>query len=318
MQNQNNIIDKLIEEYPFLINQSLKIERQFVSESSRVYNTYLVKSNYSGFKEFVAKGSVLEKYSLKGEWQIIKLLKTKNFPCAQLLVPDHEPVNLLLLKYISGKKASERLLEKKNASETFFSIGELTGKLHTLEVSWFGNLEKNKNINWVLYSKENLRNRLAGSRKIIQYSLYKQTKDLLEDLVPIIESEKSEPPVLIHRDIYSDNFIIEEQTNKLYLIDYGMAIGGRPFYDLGKFYIFDLYHFPAYQKNFLSGYSRYINLPIDFNKKLKLYILIELLGCVNFFSSSKQKKALNSVIKILKELTSNKGRITKLINNTNF
>jgi len=313
MQDYKKVIQFLYKEYQFFKDHSLKVERQFQSESSRIYNTFLIKSDLPDFENFVAKGPILKKYTLKGEWKILNLLKTKNYSCPQLLVLEHEPANYLLLKYINGQKASERLLKNINRTETFSKMGELISELHTFEVIKFGNLDDKININWGAYLNENTQSRLTGCRNIISDDLCQKSKKLLVNLRKIIDFEGQNPPVLIHRDIYSDNFIFRKNPNKLFLIDYGMAIGGRPFYDLGKFYIFDLYRFPEYKNDFLNGYQRNIKLPMDFNEYLKLYILRELLGCVNFFSTNNQIKNLNLIIKILGELVSETGIITKLI-----
>jgi len=307
MANYPEVIKTLIAEYPFLRDANLIIIKQFFSESSRQYNTYLVKSRAPGFQQFVAKGIVLPKYSLINEWLVLKLLNQQQFACPKLLIPNHKPKKYILLEYISGQEASKLLLKIVNPKTIFKQIGELTGKFHTISAPWFGELAQDNNTDWADFLRTNTRERLKGASQIISASTHRKTKKLLESFDDLIIDEGKLPPILIHRDIYSDNFIVEKTTQQMYLIDFGMAIGGRPFYDLAKFYIFDLYRFPKCANDFLSGYTKYIQLPPDFDMRLKLYLLRELLGCINFFRSTNKTNYLQLTTKLLKELVGKKN-----------
>jgi len=321
MTNHPEIINLITQEYPFLIaheypflkNSTLGIEKQFYSESSRQYHTYLVKSNYPRFEKFVAKGTLNPKYTLENEWQVLKQLNKASFPCPKLLLPEHQPQDFLLLKFIEGIKASEKLLKNEDIAQVFAQIGNLTGWLHTIKAKGYGDLTKTEKVDWANYSQTNITKRLNGARKIISEDLFVQSSELIKSLHDLLIEESRLPPVLIHRDIYCDNFIVENETNQYYLIDYGMAIGGRPFYDLAKFYIFDLYRFPDQVNSFLQGYNQHINLPENFEELLKLYLVRELLGCINFFHSIKKQNYLELMIQILGELVNETGTITKLI-----
>jgi tRNA A-37 threonylcarbamoyl transferase component Bud32 len=306
MANYAEVKKALIAEYPFLQDANLVITKQFFSESSRQYNTYLVKSRAPGFEQFVAKGIVLPKYSLTNEWLVLKLLNQQQFACPKLLIPTHKPNKFILIEHISGQKASQLLLEIANPKNIFKQIGELTGKFHTIKAPWFGELTKNSNVDWAEYLRRNTRERLERTSQMISAPTHKKTKKLLESFDDLIIDEGELSPVLIHRDIYSDNFIIEKTTQQMYLIDFGMAIGGRPFYDLAKFYIFDLYRFPKYEDDFLSGYQKHIVLPNNFKYLFKLYLLRELLGCINFFHSIGKTNYLQLTTKLLDKLVSEK------------
>lgn len=313
--NKTKLINTLILEYPFLENTNVEFAKQFYSESSRAYNTYLVRSNLPSYEQFVAKATMMRKYSLLNERLVLNKLNNINFPCPKLLLPQHEPQSFLLLEYIIGVRASEKLTKKENVAEIFFNIGALTGKLHKIKVDHFGDLTKNIKVNWASHLQRNTTERLNGAKKIISASLYNKAGKLLKSFDKLMLSEGALPPVLIHRDIYSDNFIVRK-TNEMVLIDYGMAIGGRPFYDLAKFYIFDLYRFPDYVNDFLTGYAKHVALPANFAELIKLYLLRELLGCINFFHQQKKQNYLKLVIQILGELVNKTGIITQLIINS--
>ena len=203
MANYPEVKKTLIAEYPFLQKANLVIAKQFFSESSRQYNTYLVKSHAPGFEQFVAKGIIMSKYSLTNEWLVLKLLNQQQFACPKLLIPNHEPKKIMLLKFINGQKASELLQKTANPKIIFKQIGELTGKLHSINAPWFGELTNNKNIDWSNYSRKNMTERLKGASQIISASTHKKAKKLLESFDDLIIDEGKLPPVLIHRDIYS-------------------------------------------------------------------------------------------------------------------
>ncbi len=301
----------LIQEYPDYISQGVKVLKQFTSSDGRVFNTFLIEDKAI---RFIAKGVVHDTYSLEGEWNILKLVSGKDLPSPKLLFPDHLPHNFLLLEYIFGKNASELSLNSQDNKVVFKKVGATTGKLHSISVSSFGDLLHPTQINWTEYLRDKIQERLLGIESIAGEALYEKLVRLLKQLEPIIVSEKSNDPKLIHRDIYMDNFIISDQSNEAVLIDYAMALGGRPFYDLGKFYILELYRSPKNKSDFLDGYSQNIEIPSDFSDRLKLYIFKEALGMVYFFNKVGQKSAEAHAIQILNELADNNGVIVDLIN----
>ncbi len=300
----------LIQEYPDYISQDIKVLKQFASSDGRVFNTFLIEDKEI---RFIAKGIVYDTYSLEGEWNILRLVSGKDLPSPKLLFPDHLPHNFLLLEYIDGKNASESSSNSQDNKEIFKKVGATTGRLHSIPVESFGDLLHPAKIIWCDYLRDKIDERLLGTKTIVGDDFYKKLVGLRDQLEPILQSESSTKPRLIHRDIYLDNFIISDQTNEAVLIDYAMGIGGRPFYDLGKFYILELYRSPQNKADFLEGYSEYIDLPSDFSDRMRLYIFKEALGMVHFFNKVGQKKAEIHAINVLDELVNETGVIKDLI-----
>jgi fructosamine-3-kinase len=168
-------------------------------------------------------------------------------------------------------------------------------------------------VNWGMYLEQKLLERVNGCKNLLNLEIYDKAKNLIEELKPIIEIEAQGQPVLIHRDIYLENFIMCPATNQAVLIDYAMVKGGRPFYDLAKFYILDLYNHPEQRDNFLKGYQKYVPIPSDFNERMRLYLLKESLGMIHFFHSIDKPQYRNHAIKCLEELINKQGVIGHLI-----
>ncbi len=303
----------LIQEYPILKNSNLQIVKQFVSEKGRGYNTFLIESNLEGFLKFVAKGIVFDTQSLELEWKTLTILSQRHANAPLLLIPDHVPQNFLLLEYIDGINLSELVKDKTQINKAFELAGIATGKLHSIQLERFGSLLSSQCANWDNYLTTKTNERLLGVKELVSEQLYKKCGSLFDALKDIVYSESLGEPILIHRDIYFDNFILKQNSNDAILIDYGMTMSGRPFYDFGKFYILELYKYPEYKNVFINAYANYSIIPSNFNELLKVYILTEALGMIGFYSRIGEIKGLEHAILVLDELTSNKGIIFELI-----
>lgn len=99
------------------------------------------------------------------------------------------------------------------------------------------------------------------------------------------------------------------------ILDFGLLRGGRPFFDLGKFYLLILMEFPQYDRHFVRGYKKYIKLDENSPILLKFYIILEILGMMPFFNSIGNEKMLDKVLEGFNGLSSNKGVLNDLINN---
>lgn len=309
--SKNEAVVLLQKEYPQLKN--INIVKQFKSEDSRIYNTFLVTSSNKGFERFIAKSFVDTKNKLLIEHKILKLINSFNTDSPKLLSPDHTPDNFLVIEFVDGENASEIAKNGKNIKSLFYEAGTVTGKLHNIKAPCFGDLLNEENKNWEDYLTNKLSERLLGAAKIVSHSLHNKAVDLFDSLKLIINLESKNDPILIHRDVYFDNFILKKNENKLILIDYGMAFGGRPLYDLAKFYIVELYKRPEYKDDFLNGYTKHVYLPEYFIDAMRLYILHELVGIICFTNSVGNAKYRDHAISALEELVNNKGKIIDLI-----
>lgn len=303
----------LLEEYPILRDAHVTIIKQFSATDGRPFNTFLVESEKNGFRKFIAKGQVVHKYTLEGERKILQLLNKRNADAPRLLMPDHPVKHLLLLEFVEGISAAEMFKRGEEVrGEVFSEIGNAVGKLHMTPATHFGDLEKGNGISWGEYLTSKIIERLEGGKDLTG-DLYDEAKRLFESLKEVIRSESEGEPVLIHRDIYFENFILQKGTSKAILLDYGMAIGGRPLYDLAKFYILELYKQPQYRDSFLTSYSKYISLPDDFSARMTLYILKEALGMINFFNEIGDFTHRDHAFLVLKQLARREGKIVDLI-----
>lgn len=317
--NNNNIptkrkvLDLLLEEYPIFSGSDLVVEKQYKASNNRVYNTFLISSSKIGFEKFVAKGVYYEVNKLELEWIALNLLQKKKSDSPKLLFPKHKPDDFLLLEFIEGKTATEVVIDPENRNKLFEEIGSALGKLHTTKVGNFGSLIDKSKITWKEYVDAKLFERLHGVAALISKELYKDSENLFISLKNVLESE-SKMPVLIHRDIYLDNFIVRKNSGHAILIDYGMALGGRPFYDLAKFYIWELSRYPEQKDIFLNAYQKYVFLSDNFKDMMRIYTLNELLGMIGFANNQKNKERMNNSIKVLDELVKNVGIISQLLN----
>ena len=303
------IIELIYEEYEFLHGSSVEVVKQFDTFGNTKANTFLIKSSYPGLEFFVAKGHGLKPEGLKNEWISMQHLP-KDFPSPKLLVPEHEPDNILLLQYIKSINA-EDLLKKNYLNKLFRSIGQITGKLHSIPVKAFGTFISPSTENWYEFQKSKIETAMRDIKGIIDEDLYNQTYATVQKSLPVLQTD-SKAPVFVHHDIYINNFIFDEQQNG-YLIDYAISLGGRQLYDFAKFYIIDLYNYPEYVTDFLQGYKESQVLPDNFKELLRFYLLRESLGIIRYANKHQRGKFLDDGVTILKELMTNEGKIINLI-----
>lgn len=301
----------LLQEYPHLNNQNLEVVKQFTAENGRTYNTFLVKSDK---KMFVAKSIVHPKNPLSGEWYILKKLNILGFPAPKLVESEHVPEHFLLLEYIEGVIGYDLPQDEDLRRQVFYQAGLTSGLLHSISVKGYGRLLLNENIDWLLHVSEKVDQRINGSRDVLDPNLFNKIIDYWNLIKPVLESEKGKSPVLIHKDLYLDNFILVNNFEKAVLIDYIMAIGGRPINDLAKFYIWELYKNPQYKEVFLNGYFTNQQKPENYYDLLKLYIFKEAIGMIDFFNKINHLDSRDHAVKVISELTEGEGTIIDLIN----
>lgn len=312
---QKSVLSKIIREYPFLTDYNPRIIKQFKSIEGRIYNTFLVKSDKKGFKKFVAKSGKTGNIELGLEWEVLKLLQKRNVQAPKLLLPKHKPNDFILMNFIGKYNASDVLKRGEKPNAVFRKIGTAAGKIHSVHVSNFGELLHPGSDSWETHIQQKFDERVRGVQYLVASQLIDQTKEMYKEYSKFILKDGRSFPILIHRDIYSENFIIEESTGKAVLIDFGMARGGRPLFDLAKLYIWDLYQYPKSQNAFLQTYTRYVPWQKSYKSLLKFYILLELIGMIASFHSRKNPKLKLHAVKVLKEILRNRGKIIELLDN---
>lgn len=302
----------IIKEYPFFSTEQLKIVKQFVSPDGRTYNAFLIESSREGFKKFIAKSIFYKQSSLDKEFKVLNIINKYKINAPKLLIPKHKPRNFLLLEYIEGILAEEALSQGYNAVLMFKKLGELTGKVNSIEVDTFGDLLNPSSITWKEYQLERLNHGIPIIKSLLEDDLFEKLTEMIDSLKYVLDEESKGKPRLVHHDFWFDNFILRKEDEELFLLDFAIAFGGRPIYDLAKFYIWVLCNYPTQQKIFLDSYSKYIELPDNFNDVLKFYTIRELLGMADFFTIIKDEKMQKETIDSLKELINEQGKLYNL------
>jgi fructosamine-3-kinase len=306
-------LNLLIKEYPFLNNKNMRIVKQFVTADGRVSNSFLVESGLEGFEKFIAKSFVRHPESLRREWIFLDLLTKKKADAPRLLVDGHEPECFLLMEYVDGIPASEAVQQTHDIDGIFTGIGEATGMANSIELETFGNILRPSDMSWKEHVLEKLKDkqRLVGT--LVDEKSFNEITEAVEATKHVLDSESQGKPMLVHHDIYLENFLVKKADGQVVLIDYGIAYGGRPLFDLAKFYIWDLLRYPEQKSTFLKAYSRYVTIPPNFNEIMEFYLIYECFGMIAYFNMIDAIKDRDETIEILKDLVRGEGTISELI-----
>ncbi len=111
----------------------------------------------------------------------------------------------------------------------------------------------------------------------------------LEEKVPSILNGTEEKPTLLHGDLWSGNFMVDENGNPV-LIDPAVYYGHREA-DLAMTRMFG-----GFDSNFYSAYNSEYPLPDDWEYRINLYMLYHVLNHLNLFGTGYYSQAI-SIIK---------------------
>jgi len=308
---------KVIEEYPFLENSNLDIVKKFEMSDGRASSTYLANSDKEGFKKFVIK--TFNQYSkakekndeLIKEYIILKMLNGKNIAAPKVL-GTHEPKKYLLMSFVEGENAALVAKDDKKSAIIFEKVGEEIGKLHTVDMDAFGNITQIKTSDWKEFQTNKFNMNAENIKEVVDKDIFDKATKRFYGYEYLLEDEAKGKPVLLPHDLHLDNFLYDEENKTATYIDYGIALAGRPFFDLAKLYIWTFNDYPDQVGNFLKGYKKYIDIPNDFNQRMEMYILRECFGMINFFRIMEDKKELKNTIDFLKDYLNGASHIQKL------
>ena len=309
----------VIKEYPFLENSELEIVQNFVSSDGRVSSTYLASSNKNSFKKFIIKTfnqyskSKDKKDELLKEYKILKILNGLGI-ASPILLSQKEPKNYLLMSFIDGINAAILAKDKNKTSKVFEKVGEEIGKLHTVEMSAFGDFTQIETADWKKFQNDKFENLSKNIENLIDEDTFKKATKKFFDYEHLLIDEAKGKPVLLPHDLHLDNFLFDEKKEMATYIDYGIALAGRPFFDLAKFYIWTFSEYTNQVGNFLKGYSKYIELPKDYDERMEMYIIRECFGMINFFRIMNDEKELKNTIDFLRDFVNGRSHIQKLKN----
>jgi len=300
-------------EYPSLIACEIRVDMRLPAGPDRLSNAYLVASNGSvGIPErFIAKRG----HSASGtsgdilpEWRATRLAREHGVPVPCVLLPHQPPSEYLLLELLEGKNAQIALDDGASPEELFRWIGKTMNLLHRVPETGFGESSGS----WSEWIHGRFLPKLPAMRTILGADRAAEFQCRFAELTFSLTCE-SDQPRLIHRDIYLSNFIVDPADSGAAIIDFGMACGGRPLYDLAKFYILDLYQYPEARDAFLGAYYFDSRRPPFFPRLMRLYLYVELSGMIRFFEAVGQTQALTHAKRVLDELLDNQGQMVDLI-----
>jgi len=309
----NHIPSMLQDEYSALRPESLAVLKRFVLSDGRVSNAFLINSDNLGRQKFIAKGYVRHPESLVTEWYFLKHLQKAGANAPRLSYPEHQPQDLLLMEYVSGPNAPEALNEGQDPNVLFRKIGETSGKIHTIDIPFIGTPRSHKDETWRDHQMERLNSRLVQMKELLGEADSAALDEMIADTEYILNEESEKEMKIVHRDLYLDNFIVDSGTGEVILIDYGIAMGGRPLYDLAKFYIWTLSKYPEQIGNFFEGYREYVDLPENLSDILRFYIIRELFGMIDFFGKVGYEQGKKESSETLRQFVRGQGVLNELL-----
>ena len=204
---------------------------------------------------------------------------------------------ILILEFI---KTGNR---KNNFSEIF---GQQFAEMHKLTSEKFGFFENNfigatPQIN--IPQKENWVDFYWEHRLLFQYKLaerngyvnsdFKKVFIEFEKRVPGIIEGSEEQPCVLHGDLWSGNFMVDENGDPV-LIDPAVYYGHREA-DLGMTRLFG-----GFDSRFYSAYNEAYPLPEDWEYRIDIYKLYHVMNHLNLFGTgylSQAKSIINNYIK---------------------
>ena len=305
----------LLAEYPVLRSWGMSIEKRFEAGQGRLSNAFLLACHgpAAPSRQMVAKcvPPHADKSGLIVERQAMKLALSCCTRVPKLSFPQHEPSDFLLMEYLEGADAETVLINNSLGPQVFSRLGETLREVHAIPAGEFASVLGEWG-SWNGWVSGRIPPRLSALRDTLGPELYDLASDRIDKALVALQFE-SDQPRLIHRDIYLSNFLISENLDKAFLIDFGMAMAGSPLFDLAKFYILDLYRFPECLDPFLSQYFAESGAPIAFKCLMELYLYVELVGMIRFFDRGGQRDALAHATTVLRELVDGRGRIVDLL-----
>ena len=161
--------------------------------------------------------------------------------------------------------------------------------------------------------QSSLDRKILSVKPYVSEEFLAKVKKAVAETRHVIDEESKGKPMMVHHDIYLENLLVKNNGKQVILIDYGIAYGGRPLFDLAKFFIWDLTHYPDQKGNFLKAYGQYVELPDNFNEIMEFYLLFECFGMVAFFDKIEADKNRDDALSVLNDLVTGTGAISALI-----
>ncbi|MFX0023671.1 MAG: dihydrodipicolinate synthase family protein [Candidatus Hermodarchaeota archaeon] len=197
-----------------------------------------------------------------------------------------KPLFQLINRYISEGKN----LYAKKFLNLFSNLGEILGKLHTIEFqSYYRNISdigKSPKSSYSYYLETEFKQNLqeAKNNKI---TFCDEIRAFYKDNNSLIEEENDF--VLLHNDFKSQNIIVKEESGVIKIngiVDFDNWFVGSRAQDFIKidYWILKPLNNPSFYDSFYNTYSQFYQIDKEFKKKIELYKLFWLISEYNFES----------------------------------
>jgi Ser/Thr protein kinase RdoA (MazF antagonist) len=256
-----------------------------IKEFPEGYNNvaYDVKLETENYVIKIMKIKGFERYAIKQKkLRTLIRKKFKDFPIAKVVKLDYSKKVIDKPYIITEKIEGESLLKAydnvKNKEELFEQIGEIYGKMHSIKLDKYGELDENLNLIKVhrsIYVKncEKMSRTLKKieDRKLLSKKSVESHKKFFENHKELLKKENG--PVLCHGDSALTNIIVKKEGGKYKvsgIIDFEFCRSSGVVHDLfGGFQRFHKKY--AYKDSLVKGHSKYCDVPKEWEDLTLLY-----------------------------------------------
>ncbi|PCI23647.1 MAG: fructosamine kinase [SAR324 cluster bacterium] len=272
------------------IHTSSAITGGCIAQASRI-------TMQSGVCYFLKTGATSEYMFLKEARSLRELCKPGVIRVPTVFLADPE---FLLMEYVAPKSAESNFFE---------CFGRAFAELHRYQQDQFGFFEDNfigatpqKNIptkqqanNWVefFFQKRLLFQYQLAEEKGLANEAMRKGFQQLERKIESILSGSQEPPSLLHGDLWSGNFLVDEQANAC-LIDPAVYYGHREA-DLAMTKLFGGFS-PAFYQAYEESYA----LAPGHEYRENIYLLYHVMNHLNLFGPSYYGQAMELISSYLR------------------
>ncbi len=281
-------------EIKFLIEQHLesKIESSISVSGGCISDTSVIHMN-SGKKYFLkVNNNIPSDMFTKEANGLVEIDKSHSIRVPIVRLVNH---NFILMEYI----------DEKEKSKTFFEdFGIAFAKMHQCNSPFFGFHENNyigstlqKNLS-DQFEQNDWTKFYFNKRLLFQFKLAEKNGYIdsgfrkyfiqLENKIDIILKSENEKPSLLHGDLWSGNYIADE-NGRACLIDPAVYYGNREA-DLAMTKLFG-----GFTKDFYSSYNEFFPLKDGYNFRENIYKLYHVLNHLNLFGMSYYQQALSLI-----------------------
>lgn len=246
-------------------------KKHSISEFTEGFNNHAYDVNIDG-SEFVIKLIKNSSCSFLKHNIFTELVKDKNINVAKIINYDLNNkqigVPYIITEKLEGISLESEFNSLNNKEEIFEQIGELYGKIHSINFKKYGELNSNSNLiqtydDWYKKQCHEVEKILAKieNKNLFETKLIQNIKNYFEENKHLLKYESD--PCLSHGDAAFSNIIIKKENNKYVLngiIDFEFSSSGGMVMDLFNSvkYFKEKY---KYKQHIVKGHQKYSKLP---------------------------------------------------------